>query len=280
MYGEFIGVWSETWKAIWLPLAESDAAPTDMFCELYRELATAFATPLSVESLADVIDNQEQSWKAFESSQSAKFSNEPTLVRFFEIAFDVLDDLQGDDLSNAYFGLLSAFIDKYSLGYSLRRPCTLSPTLPGIFSDLMAALKRFSEADEHLAALYRAHEESIRDLRLGATEDRITTCISKQVNLMEGIASTTDRVTARTLGDICGQLNLWPHLTIRESLKKLYGFTSDYPGIRYGGNPSSRLRSIDSRDLAALSILLAGYSHYLTPSLESNLPFLLVEQKP
>lgn len=275
MRGEFIGVWSETWAAIWLPLADEEVAPPDMFCELYRELAAAFAEPPTIEALADVIDDPKQSWQAFEASGAAKFKSEGALVRFFEVAFETLEDLQGDELSNRYFGLLAAFIEKYSLGYSLRRPCALSPTLQGMFADLTGALKRFASTDEHLFALHRAHEEAVRDLRYGATEERIKTCIGRQVMLLEAIASSTDKVTANTLGAMCDQLVSWPHATIKDSLKKLYGFASDYPGIRHAGNPAGQLRGIETRDLAALSILLVGYSPYLTSALETNLASLV-----
>lgn len=275
MRGEFVGVWSETWNAIWLPLADDTSTPADMFCELYREVANAFNEPQSIEALADVIDDPKQSWAAFESSALFEFASEKALVRFFENAFEVLDDLGGDDLANRYFGLLSAFIEKYNLGYSLRRPCALSPTLPGMFADLSCALKQLTSADAHLAALYRAHEEAIRDLRFGATEERIKTCISKQVNLMEAIAATTDDVTKLTLGDMCDQLQSWPHATIKESLKKLYGFASNYPGIRHAGNPAGQLRAIDLSDLTAISILFLGYSPYLTSALETNVASLL-----
>lgn len=275
MRGEFIGVWSETWGAIWLPLAESETAPPDMFCELYRELAATFAEPPSIEALADVIDDPKQSWEAFERSGVARFDSEKALVRFFEAAFEILEDLQGDELANRYFGLLCAFIEKYSLGYSLRRPCALSPTLPGMFADLMSALKRLTSTDEHLAALYRAHEEAVRDLRYGATEERIKTCISRQFMLLEAIASTADAVTTQTLGDMCNQLNSWPHATIKESLKRLYGFASDYPGIRHAGNPAGKLRGVETRDLAALSILLMGYAPYLSNALDTNLASLM-----
>ena len=278
MRGDFISVWSETWRSIWLPLAESETAPPDMFCELYRELANAFCEQPTVEALADVIDDHEQSWRAFESSGAAEFSGEKSLVRFFEVAFEVLEDLQGDELANAYFVLLSNFIEKYNLGYALRRPCALSPTLPGMFADLSSALKRLASTDAHLAALYRAHEEALRDLRFGATDERIKTCISKQVNLMEAIASTADEVTKLTLGDMCDQLQSWPHATIRESLKKLYGFASNYPGIRHAGNPAGCIRNIETRDLAALSILLMGYSPYLASGLETNLASLIESQ--
>jgi hypothetical protein len=275
MRGEFIGVWSETWEAIWRPLTEVGEIPADVYCDLYRELSSAFAEASSVEALADIIDDPQQSRQALIDSKHARFSSEKALVRFFEAAHDVLEDLQGDELTNRYFGLLSDFIEKYSLGYSLRRPCALSPTLPGMFADLARALKRLTNTDEHLASLYRAHEEAVRDLRYGATQERIKTCISKQINLMEAVAATADEVTKLTLGDMCDQLQSWPHATIRESLKKLYGFASNYPGIRHAGNPDGKLRDIEARDLAALSIMLLGYSPYLTAALETNLASLV-----
>ncbi len=277
MHGEFVPVWSETWAAIWLPLAESEAAPQDMFCELYRELATAFAKPPSIETLADVIDDPHQSREAFEHSGSIQFASERSLVRFIEEAHNILDDLGGNELTNPYFGLLNNFIDKYSLGYSLRRPCALSPTLPGMFADLAAALKKLSSGDAHLASLHHAHQEAIRDLRFGATEERIKTCISRQINLMEAVAATADEVTKLTLGDMCDQLQSWPHATIRESLKKLYGFASNYPGIRHAGNPDGKLRDVGVRDMAALSIVLTGYAVYLAPNLDVKLASFMAD---
>lgn len=41
MRGEFIGVWSETGREIWLPLIDHYSVPEDIFCELYRALAAA-----------------------------------------------------------------------------------------------------------------------------------------------------------------------------------------------------------------------------------------------
>lgn len=275
MRGEFVGVWTDTWNAIWLPLAESEAAPPDMFCELYRELAAAFAEPLTIEALADVIDNRQLSREAFERSRTIQFASEAALVRFFEAAHGALDDLQGDELANCYVELLAEFIEKYNLGYSLRRPCVLSPTVSGMFADVVSALGRLATTDEHLKQMYRAHEEAVRDLRLGATEERIKTCISKQFMLLEAIASVAGGAGGQTLGDMCGQLTTWPHATIKESLKRLYGFASDYPGIRHAGNPAGQLRNIDTRDLASVSILLMGYVPYLTATLDTNLASLV-----
>jgi hypothetical protein len=273
--GELICVWSESWREIWLPLAESEAAPADIFCELYRELSGALMHPPSIEALADVIDDTQQSWDAFENSSTCVFSSEKALLRFFEESYKVLEELQGIELAGRYFELLSAFIVKYSLRYSLRQPCMLCPTLPGIFADLMFNLRERAATNEHLATLMDSHEESIRDLRYGATEARIKTCIGRQFMLLEALAGTADNVNAHTLGAMCNELGFWPHATIRESLKKLYGFASDYPGIRHAGNPVGRIRNIDARDMVAVSVMLIGFSPYLTNDLEASFALLV-----
>lgn len=277
MRGDFIGAWPEAWEAIWRPLTETGEVPADVYCDLYRELVKAFAVRPSIEVLADIIDDQQQSRQALIDSRTAQFSSEKALVRFFESVHDVLDDLQGQELTERYFILLGAFIEKYNLGYELLYPCNLSPTLPGMFADLTGALKKLTGTNAHLAALHRAHDESVHDLRHGATEDRIKTCISKQFMMLEAIAACTDGVTAKTLGDMCGQVQSWPHATIRESLKKLYGFASDYPGIRHAGNPDGKLREVGVHDLAALSIVLTGYAVYLAPDLDIKLASFLTD---
>jgi hypothetical protein len=38
MRGEFLPVWGETWRGIWLPLAKHRDAPRDVYSELYRAL--------------------------------------------------------------------------------------------------------------------------------------------------------------------------------------------------------------------------------------------------
>jgi hypothetical protein len=113
-------------------------------------------------------------------------------------------------------------------------------------------------------------EDSVRDLRYGCTEARIKTCIGKQIMVLEALGGLYPGVTKKTLGEICDQLGTWPHATIRESLKKLYGFASDYPGIRHGTDSEGVLREVDMRDMVALCILLAGFTPYLTDSLKAD----------
>lgn len=273
MRGEFIGVWSDTWREIWLPLIDHEDVPRDIFCELYRALAPALKKPPSVEALADIIDNPLQSREAFKKTASDDFAGERALVAFLEAAHSALDELAGDGLSNRYFNLLTAFIDKFSLRYDLRRPCTLCPTLPGVFASLVRDLRVLASQDAHLDALMKDFENAVRDLRHDCSDGRIKTCIQKQVNLLEAIGRTAPGVTGTTLGAICNQVGTWPHDKLKDAMKDLYGFASDYPGIRHGGTPANALRAVDMRDMVAMSILLAGFTPYLTSALNADIVY-------
>ena len=284
MRGECIGVWSETWREIWLPLIEQPLAeddeglPEDIFCELYRALAPALAPRPSVEDLADIIANPVQSREAFEATTANDLAGERVLVDFFEAAHDALEELGDDKLTNRYFNLLSGFIDKFSLRYDLRRPCTLCPTLPGVFASLVRDLRAITSQDAHLDSLMKDFEESVRDLRIDCSARRIKTSIQKQVNLLEALGRAHPGVKRKTLGAISKQLKNsphknWPHEEVMLALQSLYTFTCDYPGIRHGGTEGSALRPVDMRDMVAMTILLAGFTPYLTHGLNFDVVY-------
>ena len=194
-------------------------------------------------------------------------------MTFLELVHPVLDDLSGDELSNRYFNLLDGFIDRYSLRYDLRRPCTLCPTLPGVFASLVHDLRTLTSQDSHLTGLMRDFENAVRDLRRDCSDGRIKTCIQKQVNLLEGIGRAYPGVTGNTLGAICNQVGTWPHENLKEAMKNLYRFASDYPGIRHSGTPASALRKVDMRDMVAVSILLAGFTPYLAHGINPDIVY-------
>jgi len=372
MRGEFIGVWSETWREIWLPLIDQplgengEGLPGDIFCELYRELSKALRKPtestavslllrdaialrevfesaahraqqhlahemvkeafeksgteeagtvedrknlieaalaaLLGQPAAPLLDAQmqehvrddakvmaawnravektindaEASRESFEKTTAEELAGERTVVGFFEAVHTALEDFdkQGDDaLTNRYFNLLAAFIEKFSLRYDLRRPCILCPTLPGVFASLVRDLRVLTNQDPHLDALMKEFEDAMRDLRHDVSDRRIKTCIQKQVNLLEAIGSAFPGVKGKTLGAICDQVGTWPHEKLKAAMKDLYGFASDYPGIRHGGTPASALRAVDMRDMVAMSILLTGFTPYLESRLSAEAIF-------
>ena len=279
MRSEFVGVWSEMWREVWLPLIDQPlreaegGVPEDIFCELYREVARALKAQPSIEALAEVIDDPVESREAFEKTSAGDLAGERELVAFLEAAHPVLDDLGGDELSNRYFNLLAGFIDRYSLRYDLRRPCTFCPTLAGVFASLVRDLRTLTSQDTHLDGRMKDFENAVRDLRQDCSESRIKTCIQKQVNLLEAIGRAAPGVTGTTLGTICNQVGTWPHEKLKEAMKNLYRFASDYPGIRHGGTPDSALRTVDMRDMVAMSILLTGFTPYLESRLSADAIF-------
>lgn len=93
------------------------------------------------------------------------------------------------------------------------------------------------------------------------------------MNLLEAVGRTFPGVPGTTLGAICDQVGTWPHEKLKAAMKDLYGFASDYPGIRHGGTPANALRAVDLRDLIALAILLAGFAPYLSNGLNAELMY-------
>jgi hypothetical protein len=82
----------------------------------------------------------------------------------------------------------------------------------------------------------------------------------------EGLAAIVAHNTG-TLGALCDSLSCWPHCAVKDALKKLYGFCSDYPGIRHAGNPTGQLRGLNGRDAVLISVLLFSFSAYFPDSL-------------
>jgi hypothetical protein len=91
--------------------------------------------------------------------------------------------------------------------------------------------------------------------------------------LLEAIGKNCPDVQSGTLGRMCDEVGTWPHDKVKEAMKNMYKFTSDYPGIRHGGTQANAIRDIEMRDLIAVSILLAGFSPYLTDQINSNIVY-------
>ena len=221
-------------------------------------------------ALDAIVNDASKSRAAFEQVRPTEFVGEIALVRFLESAFEILDDVGGDPLSNRYFNLLTDFIDKFSLRYCLRRPCILCPTLPGIFTGLLRELDALSTTDQNIGKRLRDFKEAIQDLRMGPTEGRISNCVMKQVMLLEAVAAASGEAAGSDLAALCKALEYWPHPAVKQSLLNLYGFASDFPGVRHGTPSTGMERNIDMRDMVAMSILLAGFTPYLTHGLNPD----------
>lgn len=273
MRGEIIGVWSHSWAEVWAKLADYKDAPNDLFNELYRSLDGVRDHSVGSERLGEITSDRTgvKSRAAFRDEFRGVLTTEAQAVRFLEDAHRIINEFDKPALTTRFFALVSEFLETYSLRYDLRQPFLLCPTLPGLFATMVRDLRRRVQADAHLAALMRDFEDSLRDLRQDRTEAKLKTCIAKQVNLLEGLGMQIPGVTSNTLGQICNQAATWPHDGLKDSVKAMYRFASDYPGIRHAGTPANAIRAVELRDLAAVAILMAGAAPYLTHGFDAEL---------
>ena len=107
--------------------------------------------------------------------------------------------------------------------------------------------------------------------RYARTQDAsdLKTCIAKASNYAEGLASFTRGTPGRS-GALCDQLTDWPHDKVKEALKSLYKYCSDYPGIRHAGDPAGVRRDLATRDMTLASLLLLSFSGYLLPTMDER----------
>ncbi|QOW20224.1 hypothetical protein INQ41_04110 [Lysobacter ciconiae] len=106
------------------------------------------------------------------------------------------------------------------------------------------------------------------------SDRKIKTVIQKQVNVLEALGALCPGVKAGELGRMCSEIGSWPHGAVQAALRNIYGFASDYPGIRHGGNPAGAIRQIDMRDMIAMSIVLVGFTPYLRDAFDPDSIFM------
>ena len=200
---------------------------------------------------------------------SVDFPSESAIVQFLEEIFALVGDYEILGFGQHYRDLVQDVLVKFNLRYRLEEPFKLRFLLPGSFVNLYNELVRIGVGDQDLRELFDDFEKAFdRYARSGDITD-MKFCLSCASNYLEGLAGATCGHNG-TLGKLATELHDWPHASVREGLSRLYGFCSDYPGIRHGGNPASKLRNLSSRDLTIISLLLVSYSGYLSPMVDER----------
>jgi len=266
--------------------------------EAYEAASDAYQERL--EAYSDAANRPDLAWQYLVSFFEHDETTETLIVKAIEDAFDAIEDYGGGELANSYFVIVREFLEKFSLRYDLRRPAngrgmTLHPTLPGMFARLIRDLKQITAQEAALNALMQDFEDSLRDLKAEQTPRKIKQCLAAQFKLLEALLSQSPGVVAHnqsvdqhnatasrsrqrrhvnTFGAMCDKAGVWPHQDVLKSAKSLYGFGSDYPGIRHGGTPANAKREIEMRDMVSMTIVLAGFTPYFTDLLNSNSVYL------
>lgn len=274
MTGSFRQAWQYMAADLWEPLAEftsqNATAPPDLFSDLYVLASEYLVPPPTDNDLEAARNSPEDAREYFLTLIGTDFAGESALVRFLEDAHAVISDYEIPGFPERYRWLLTRALGKYNLRYRLDSPCKLRFLLPGSFTNLYTELTRVNSSNSHLDGLLDDFETAFDDYARGRTASQLKTCIAKASNYAEGLASVTAGIPARgnTLGTLAGQMTDWPHNKVKEALINLYGFCSDYPGIRHAGKPRSSLRNLGIRDATLASLLLLSFSGYLSPNID------------
>jgi hypothetical protein len=230
---------------------------------LYRTAYDFLQSRPVYQQLEIIVNDPNRARQSFKAIRAEDIGSEAAVIDFLEAAFDTLRDFGIPRHELLYKRLLLAFIRKYNLRYRIAKPFRLHLLLPGVFAGLYAELGRLNRINPHLTTLMNDFEHSFGTYFRSQQYTDLKTCILKVSMYAEAAAAVSAHSDGGTLGDLCDEITCWPHKTVKECLKKLYGFCSDYPGIRHAGNPDGQLRDLEPRDAILICLLLLSFSGYL-----------------
>lgn len=265
MIGNIRERWEFTWAEIWEPLGSLPQAPRDLYIQLYRTSVNYFRRRPNNQELAEIVNTPEVALLAFQSIRGSQFRDEISAVQFLERAYELTLEIGSRILTRRYTEYVSKFLKKYNLRYETAEPFSLRVRLPAVYGDIYEELRQVNETNPHLSQLMTDFEMSFSDFVRTRTQRDLRTSLAKASNYAEGIAGVSLNVQGGTLGHLCNQLQTFPHIAVRDAVKNLYQFCSDYPAIRHAGNPNNKLRDLEIKDtiiVSALFIAASGYLHH------------------
>jgi len=183
------------------------------------------------------------------------------------------------NLADEYRDLLRDFLIKYNIRYFMSPPCTLILTIEGLLATEYDYIKHLSETSgsgsrKQLIEIMQNHLMKID------TPDEENNCIASCIKLIEhfSIDRASEKLSKplegwqRTLGHALSECrDLFPSESARDSLKRYYNFTNEYPNIRHIGDDACVIRNLNKSDgLLALSLAVA-YSTFLIQNHEDIL---------
>lgn len=273
MSGSLRHSWAYLASELWEPLAAYSAkegeAPPDLFSDLFAAADESLSPHPTDTELEEARNDPGKARQRFLALQGTDFASESSIVNFLEAVHEVIADYEIPGFEDLYCRLLRDALRKFNLRYRLDDPFTVRFLLPGSFTNLYAELHRLNAGNGHLAGLLTDFEKAFD--RYARTQDPtdLKTCIGNASKYAEGLAGATSGKSG-TLGQLCKELNDWPHGAVQAALSNLYGFCSDYPGIRHAGNTAGVRRALATRDMTLASLLFLTFCGYLSPTLDER----------
>ncbi len=263
MIGSLRESWEYTWIDIWEPLGNLPQSPLDLYIQFYRTCVDYLRRKPNNQDLAEIVNSPEMALSAFQAIEGKKFRDEISTVQFLERVHGLMTDIGSRILIRRYCEYVSKFLKKYNLRYETAEPFALRVRLPALYADIYEHLRQVNLANAHLTQLMTDFEISFSDFVRTRAQRDLRTSLARASNYAEGIASVELNIPGGTLGHMCNQLAVWPHNAIRDAVKNLYQFCSDYPAIRHAGNPNNQLRALEVKDTIIISALFFAASGYL-----------------
>jgi hypothetical protein len=265
MIGSLRKNWKHTWKAVWSRLDESTKSPDDLFARLYRVARLYLAVPLELQQEIGILNDRQTAKAFFRQLTCDSFKGEQAIIAFLEEIYKDLD-LLADGCALFYKRKVSDFLETYNLPYRISDNFEIRLMLVGPLAALYRELRLLNEKNPHLAGLMDDFEHLFHRYCQDRHDTDLRLCIESFVKYQEALVRDTLARPASTasFSRLVGQLDSWPHLAVKSAVCNLYGFCSNYPGMRHGGNPTGQLRILRELDAVALGAFFLGFCGYLT----------------
>jgi hypothetical protein len=271
MIGSLRENWKHTWKAIWSRLDRSAASPDDLFARLYRVSRLYLADPPGLQQEIGILNDRSTAKVFFRSLTSNSFNGEQAIIAFLEDAYQDLASL-GDGCAPFYKEKCRDFLATYNLPYCICDDFVIRLKLVGPIASLYEELRRVNAQDPHLEGLLNDFEKLFHIYCRDRDELYLRKCLDAFANYYDGLIRRTlsDPASKGKFAGLTKDLKTWPHGGVRSAINNLYGFCSDFPGIRHGGNPKGQMRQLREIDAAALGAFFLGFGGYLTDEIHES----------
>jgi len=184
-----------------------------------------------------------------------------------------------DNLADEYKGLLRDFLIKYNIRYCVSQPCKLILTIEGLLATEYDYIKHLSEASgsDSMKRLIKMLQNHL--VKIDAPDEE-NHCIANCIKLIEHfiLDRASERLhrpirgRQRTLGYAIKECpDLFPSESVKESLKKYYDFTNEYPNIRHVGEDACVIRDLNKSDALLALSLSVSYSAFIIQNYEDIL---------
>lgn len=296
MKGHLGFVIDRAFSELWQPLTDHDDCPTNVFGEIYNDLRRFLKDPEPQYrreddgAIRDVTAGLD-SWASLALNDSAiaeellidlsnsDFASESSVLSAVSSTYSILGEVATDELANRYLYLLRIFVERYSLGYYVDDKARLWSSFPGLMASYFEWIKANATRSPHIYKQLSAFEHMLAESVDDPIETRILTTIQKQCNLLEAMGSSRADVDGNNMGSIADQIGTWPHENLKEAAKRLYGFASDFPGLRHGGTEGSDVRDLDLRDLIGVTLSLTGLVAYFMADPENEIMHAVTRER-